>query len=83
MAAVEIMDERARALIQGSARLDPLWTGARWAEGPVYVPAARSVLWSDVPNDRVMRFDETTGATSVFETPTPGYDDLRAEVSYT
>lgn len=69
MSDYEILDERFNALIIGHARLEKLWTGCRWAEGPVYVPAAKSVLWSDIPNDRVMRFDETDGSVSVFESP--------------
>ncbi|QEN85719.1 SMP-30/gluconolactonase/LRE family protein [Labrys sp. KNU-23] len=69
MSDYEILDERFNALVIGHARLEKLWTGCRWAEGPVYVPAAKSVLWSDIPNDRVMRFDETDGSVSVFESP--------------
>ena len=65
----EILDPRFGALIIGHAKLERLWTGSRWAEGPVYVPAAKSVLWSDIPNDRVMRYDETDGSVSVFEHP--------------
>lgn len=65
----EILDPRFRRLIQGSARLEKLHTGMRWAEGPVYVPAAKSLLWSDIPNDRLMRFDETDGSVSIFESP--------------
>lgn len=64
-----ILNERFAALIIGHARLERLWTGCRWAEGPVYVPAAKSVLWSDIPNDRLMRLDETDGSVSVFESP--------------
>lgn len=69
MSDYEILDDRFAALIIGHARLEKLWTGCRWAEGPVYVPAAKSVLWSDIPNDRLMRFDETDGSVSVFESP--------------
>ncbi|WP_448955182.1 SMP-30/gluconolactonase/LRE family protein [Labrys neptuniae] len=69
MSDYEILDDRFTALIIGHARLEKLWTGCRWAEGPVYVPAAKSLLWSDIPNDRVMRFDETDGSVSVFESP--------------
>ena len=44
-------------------------TGLRWAEGPVYFPAGRYLVWSDIPNDRVLRFDETDGSVSVFCQP--------------
>jgi gluconolactonase len=65
----EVIDPRFRALFIPHARLERLWTGCRWAEGPVYVPAARSLLWSDIPNDRLMRWDETDGSVSVFQSP--------------
>ncbi len=41
----------------------------RWAEGPVYIPAGRYLLWSDIPNDRILRWDETTGSVGVFRQP--------------
>jgi gluconolactonase len=62
-------DPRFRSLVFGNAQLERLWTGGRWNEGPVYVPAAKAVLWSDIPNDRVLRWDESSGAVSVFESP--------------
>ena len=65
----EILDPRFNRLIIGHAKLETLYTGTRWAEGPVYVPAAKSLLWSDIPRDRIMRFDETDGSVSVFEHP--------------
>jgi gluconolactonase len=65
----EILDTRFSSLIIGHAKLEKLHTGTRWAEGPVYVPAARSLLWSDIPRDSLMRFDETDGSVSVFEHP--------------
>jgi gluconolactonase len=68
----EIYDERdARfaGLIHHSARLEHLWSGARWTEGPAYFPAGRYLVFSDIPNDRLMRWDETSGAVSVFQQP--------------
>jgi gluconolactonase len=67
MSDYEILDPRFQKLIIWHAKLERLWTGSRWAEGPVYVPAAKHLLWSDIPNDRVMRFDEGDGSVSVFE----------------
>ena len=61
-----ILDERFRPLVKVTARLERLYAGCRWAEGPVYVPAQRSLVWSDIPNDRMLRWDEATGATGVF-----------------
>jgi len=62
----DILDDRFRTLVKTSASVERLWTGGRWTEGPVYFPAQRSLLWSDIPNDRIMRWDETTGETGVF-----------------
>ena len=64
-----VFDDRFRDLMLTSAQLDRLWTGTRWAEGPAYFAAGRYLVWSDIPNDRVMRWDETDGSVSVFESP--------------
>jgi gluconolactonase len=64
-----VHDPRFRPLMIGHARLEKLYTGCRWAEGAAYFPAGRYLLWSDIPNDRVMRFDETDGSVSVFLSP--------------
>jgi gluconolactonase len=65
----DIRDERFRGLIHGNARIDTLWSGGRWAEGPAYFAAGRYLVWSDIPNDRLLRWDETSGAVAVFEQP--------------
>jgi gluconolactonase len=44
-------------------------TGFRWTEGPVYFPAGRYVLFSDIPNNRIMRFCEDDGHVSVYRQP--------------
>ncbi|MBB4039729.1 gluconolactonase [Microvirga flocculans] len=69
-----VLDDRFRSLFIGSACLEKLAEGCRWAEGPAYFPAGRSLIWSDVPNDRMMRFDETSGAVGVFR-PSSGYSN--------
>jgi gluconolactonase len=69
MSDYEIRDPRFAKLIIGHAKLERLWTGGRWAEGPVYAPAARHVLWSDIPNNRVLRFVEDDASVSAFEAP--------------
>jgi gluconolactonase len=66
---VDSLDPGFRRLINGAARLEKLWTGCRWAEGPAYFPAGRYLIWSDIPNDRILRFDETDGGVSVFRQP--------------
>ena len=52
-----------------NAGVERLTTGMRWGEGPVYFGDARCVLWSDIPNNRIMRWDEGTGAVSVYRQP--------------
>lgn len=64
-----ILDPRFATLIAGSARLERLWTGGRWLEGPAWFPAMRSLIFSDIPNDRMLRLDEADGHVSVFRTP--------------
>jgi gluconolactonase len=68
-APAQILDERFRRLVNPNARLEKLFEGCRWAEGPAYFPAHRTLVWSDIPNDRLLRFDETSGQTSVFRHP--------------
>jgi gluconolactonase len=51
------------------ASVERLATGCRWSEGPVYFGDARCVLWSDIPNDRILRWDEDTGAVSTYRKP--------------
>ena len=43
--------------------------GCRWNEGPVWFGDARCLLWSDIPNNRIMRWDEETGRVSIFRKP--------------
>jgi gluconolactonase len=64
-----VLDDRFNRLINRSASVEHLYKGCRWAEGPAYLPASRSVIWSDIPNDRMLRWDETTGHTGVFRHP--------------
>ena len=49
--------------------VERLATGTRWGEGPVWLGDARCLLWSDIPNNRILRWDEATGATSVYRQP--------------
>jgi gluconolactonase len=52
----EIIDERFRALFNSSAALDLIHTGCRWAEGPVWFKDGNYLLWSDIPNNRMLRY---------------------------
>ncbi len=65
----EVIDPSFDACLIGHARVERLWTGARWSEGPVWFAAGRYLLWSDIPNNRIMRFDETDGSVSIFRQP--------------
>jgi gluconolactonase len=62
-------DPRFQRLVIGHAVLEKLAGGCRWAEGPAYFAAGRYLIWSDIPNNRMMRFDETDASVSVFRAP--------------
>jgi gluconolactonase len=58
--------------VLGDDYLERLYTGCRWTEGPVYVPHGKYLLFSDIPNNRMLRWDETDGSVSVWRSPS-GY----------
>ena len=64
--AVEVLDPRFKQYHVGNAAVERLHTGTRWSEGPVWFGDGRYLLWSDIPNDRIMRWVEETGEVSVF-----------------
>lgn len=64
----QVLDDRFNA-VRGDAALATHYTDCRWAEGPAYFPAHRTVVWSDIPNDRLLRLDETTGTVGVLRQP--------------
>jgi gluconolactonase len=49
--------------------VERLATGLTWSEGPVWFGDGRCLIWSDIPNNRMMRWDEATGAVGVFRNP--------------
>ncbi|MEV1239251.1 SMP-30/gluconolactonase/LRE family protein [Nonomuraea sp. NPDC050022] len=65
---LEVLDERF-ATVGGDDLVERIYFGTRWAEGPVYFPAGRFLAWSDIPNDRMLRWDEMTGAVGPFRQP--------------
>ena len=65
----EVIDPSFEACFVGHARVERLWTGARWSEGPVWNAAGRYLLWSDIPNNRILRWDDTDGSVSTFRQP--------------
>jgi gluconolactonase len=69
MSDYEVLDRRFAACVIPAARLERLHEGSRWAEGPAYFPAGRYLVWSDIPNDRMLRWDEPTGSVGPFRQP--------------
>ncbi len=68
-AAVEVVDPRFAKYVVINAAVERLYTGTRWAEGPVWVGDGRYLLFSDIPNNRMLRWLEDTGEVSVFRNP--------------
>ncbi len=68
--AIEILDERFEQYRIFSAAVERLHTGCRWSEGPVWFGDARHLLWSDIPNNRILKWEEETGAVSIYRKPT-------------
>lgn len=64
--AVVALDESFHRLVLPLAAVERIAGGSRWAEGPVWVGDGRYLLWSDIPNDRIMRWDEISGETHVY-----------------
>lgn len=67
--AVQILDPSFAKYRIYSSTVEQLASGMRWAEGPVYFPAGRYLLVSDIPNNRIMKYDETNDSFSVFRSP--------------
>ncbi len=68
----EILDERFAGLVPGNSALEQLWTGARWCEGPVYFGDGDYLLFSDIPNNRMLRWTPdgpANGQVGVFRAP--------------
>ncbi|GJD51485.1 Gluconolactonase [Methylobacterium crusticola] len=67
--AIEILDPAFARYRVFSAGVERLATGFRWCEGPVWFGDGRYLLWSDIPNNRILRLDEESGAVGVFRRP--------------
>lgn len=65
----EVLDRRFHDFIIPLCKLEKLHTGMRWAEGPVYFADGRFLLFSDIPNNRMLKWDEVTGDVSTFRYP--------------
>jgi len=66
---VRVVDPSFARYRVNNAAVERLATGFRWSEGPVWFGDQRSLLWSDIPNDRIMRYDEEAGTVTVFRKP--------------
>lgn len=66
---IEVFDERFLALRLLSSTVERLATGCYWAEGPVWFGDGRYLLFSDIPNNRILRWDDCSGALSEFRRP--------------
>src|SRR5271163_411992 len=66
---IKILDPRFSALVLGNAAIERIAVGCRFNEGPVWFGDGRFLLWSDIPNDRIMKWEEETGAVSLYRKP--------------
>ena len=67
--AIRILHPSFQRYVIALGAVERLAVGFRWAEGPVWFGDGRYLLWSDIPNNRIMRWDKETGVTSVFRKP--------------
>lgn len=67
--AYDIVEPRFAELVDADAPIDRLFAGCLWSEGPVWLAAARSVVWSDIPSDRMLAFDAAAGLVRSFRQP--------------
>jgi gluconolactonase len=66
---IKVLDQRFAPLVLGNAAVEMIATGCRFTEGPVWFGDLRCLIWSDIPNDRIMKWEEETGTASVFRKP--------------
>jgi gluconolactonase len=67
--AIEVLDASFAKYRLFSAAVERLYTGTRWGEGPVWFGDGRYLVWSDIPNDSMLKWEEETGHVSVFRKP--------------
>jgi gluconolactonase len=65
----KVLDDRFKKYMIGNTPLQRAWTGSLWAEGPAWDGVGRYVVFSDIPNNRQMRWDEVTGQVSLLRSP--------------
>jgi gluconolactonase len=66
---IAVLDPRFKSLFAGYARVERHWTGAVWSEGPAWFAPGRYLVWSDIPNNRMLRYIAPSGSVAVFREP--------------
>ena len=69
---IDSRDPRFAACVGDAVAIERLWTGGIWVEGPAWLAASRRLVWSDIPNYRMLSFDERSGMVSTFRQPASG-----------
>ena len=81
---IEVIDPSFKRYLAMNAAVECLDTGNRWAEGPVWFGDGRYLLWSDIPGNRIMKWEEETGLVSIYRKPSNGsngnYRDLNGRL---
>jgi len=68
--AIKVLDKRfEKYRIPVNTNVERLYTGCRWSEGPVWFGDQRLLIWADIPNDRMLKYDERSGEVSIFRSP--------------
>jgi gluconolactonase len=67
-----VLDPRFEACIDGDAGLEKLWAGGKWIEGPAWLARSGQLIWSDIPHNRMLRWDYASGAVDEFRRPSHG-----------
>ena len=65
----EVIDPRFNNLILEDSKVTRHWQGAEWSEGAVYLPKSQLIVWSDIPNNRMLQFNPATNETTIFREP--------------
>jgi gluconolactonase len=78
--AVQVLHERFAALRIYSASVEQLASGCRWSEGPVWFGDHRCLLWSDIPNNRILRWDDASGQVTTFRSPSQHANGLARDL---
>src|SRR5690606_17133687 len=69
---VEGLDPAFRGCVASDAAVERVWTGGIWTEGPAWLPGEGLVVWSDIPNDRLLCWSPSDGGVRTFRAPANG-----------